>query len=309
MCMLGTAISQLFYFKSNAPRYAINGYLCMFSYYYFIGSFSSYFVILVTHPAGKWLAKVLPDRKIHVYRWSFSLNPGAWSRKEHLLGMESRPWSRHIYWNLNYSSAVVVFAVRATFRSCYCSHHWSANIPVLWRCRVCLRYKWVLTQLCGIIAYLLIHAVSIQRLFYKQDIGMIAGMALLLTTQLSKRSCPCLETCPPSILTIWISTLQLVSGSAASYKTFLCGLWQWYFHKVWSTLRCSTLCMIKPGAHRASKCEYLLSSSLLCSYTRFVWFRLSEWSYSTNISGLWLVNPRNWDLAPKGIPNCAVSNP
>ena len=30
--------------------------------------------------------------------------------------------------------------------------------------------------------------VSIQRLYYKQDIGVIAGMALLITTQLSEKT-------------------------------------------------------------------------------------------------------------------------
>jgi hypothetical protein len=52
-------------------------------------SFSSYFVILVTYPAGKWLAQVLPDKRIRFLRWSFSLNPGQWNYKEHLLGKDS----------------------------------------------------------------------------------------------------------------------------------------------------------------------------------------------------------------------------
>ena len=87
MCVLNSAISQLFYFKSNAPRCE----KCMLSHdRYLCGnvvtSFSSYFIILVTHPAGKWLAKVLPGRTIYWHKWSFSLNPGEWSIKEHLLG-------------------------------------------------------------------------------------------------------------------------------------------------------------------------------------------------------------------------------
>ncbi|KAF8318464.1 OPT superfamily oligopeptide transporter [Clavulina sp. PMI_390] len=109
MGVLGASISQLFYFKSNAP------------------SFSAYFVILITHPAGKWLAKVLPDRRVGVGRWSFSLNPGAWNPKEHML--------------------VGVFS------------------------------------LCGGSAYAS-DILSIQRLYYKQDIGAVAGITLLLTTQL-----------------------------------------------------------------------------------------------------------------------------
>ncbi|KAF9507706.1 hypothetical protein BS47DRAFT_1351209 [Hydnum rufescens UP504] len=109
MCVLNSAISQLFYFKSNAP------------------SFSAYFVILVTHPAGKWLAKILPDRIINVHKWTFSLNPGAWSIKEHLL--------------------VVVFAQSG-------GSAYAADI------------------------------ITIQRLYYKQNIGVLSGITLLLTTQL-----------------------------------------------------------------------------------------------------------------------------
>ncbi|PWN48094.1 hypothetical protein IE53DRAFT_212756 [Violaceomyces palustris] len=66
-CVIGAAISQLFFYKSNSP------------------SFSSYFVILVTLPLGKWLARRLPDRRIGIGRLSFELNPGPFSIKEHLL--------------------------------------------------------------------------------------------------------------------------------------------------------------------------------------------------------------------------------
>lgn len=85
--MLGTAISQLFFFKSNAPRFALalNSPFTPHNLALFT-SFSSYFVILTTYPAGKWLARVLPDKRIYLYKWSFSLNPGEWNRKEHLLG-------------------------------------------------------------------------------------------------------------------------------------------------------------------------------------------------------------------------------
>ena len=88
MCMLGTAISQLFFFKSNAPRFLASRGLIELILLTSgsIRRFSSYFVILVTYPAGKWLAQVLPDKRIRFLRWSFSLNPGPWSYKEHLLG-------------------------------------------------------------------------------------------------------------------------------------------------------------------------------------------------------------------------------
>lgn len=87
MCMLGTAISQLFFFKSNAPRFGTAPLYWTNTYNLALYlSFSSYFVILTTYPAGKWLARVLPDKRIYLYKWSFSLNPGEWNRKEHLLG-------------------------------------------------------------------------------------------------------------------------------------------------------------------------------------------------------------------------------
>ncbi|GAA5981396.1 hypothetical protein JCM11641_005307 [Rhodosporidiobolus odoratus] len=57
LCVFGAAVSQLFFFKSNAP------------------SFSSFFIILISFPLGKWLDKILPD----------SLNPGPFNKKEHLL--------------------------------------------------------------------------------------------------------------------------------------------------------------------------------------------------------------------------------
>ncbi|KAK4051978.1 hypothetical protein OIO90_004508 [Microbotryomycetes sp. JL221] len=57
LCVFGAAISQLFFFKSNAP------------------SFSSFFIILIAFPLGHALTRVLPD----------SLNTGAFNKKEHLL--------------------------------------------------------------------------------------------------------------------------------------------------------------------------------------------------------------------------------
>ncbi|WFD22648.1 hypothetical protein MEQU1_001322 [Malassezia equina] len=65
--ILGAGMSQLFFYKSNAP------------------SFSSYFVILVTLPLARWMAKVLPDRVVNIFGWRFQLNPGPFSVKEHVL--------------------------------------------------------------------------------------------------------------------------------------------------------------------------------------------------------------------------------
>ena len=60
-------MSQLFFYKSNAP------------------SFSTYFVILVTLPLARWMAHVLPDRRVRLFGWNFQLNPGPFSVKEHVL--------------------------------------------------------------------------------------------------------------------------------------------------------------------------------------------------------------------------------
>lgn len=65
--VLGAGMSQLFFYKSNAP------------------SFSSYFVILVTLPLGRWLARLLPERDVSLFGWRFPLNPGPFSVKEHVL--------------------------------------------------------------------------------------------------------------------------------------------------------------------------------------------------------------------------------
>ncbi|GAA95778.1 uncharacterized protein L969DRAFT_87803 [Mixia osmundae IAM 14324] len=63
-CIVGAAISQLFYFKSNAPK------------------FSVFLIILVTLPLGKWCAALLPNVE-PIQGWP--LNPGPFSVKEHVL--------------------------------------------------------------------------------------------------------------------------------------------------------------------------------------------------------------------------------
>lgn len=49
--------------------------------------YSVFFVQIASHYAGVWLAKILPAWTIRVplTAWSFSLNPGPWSIKEHVL--------------------------------------------------------------------------------------------------------------------------------------------------------------------------------------------------------------------------------
>lgn len=65
--VLGAGMSQLFFYKSNAP------------------SFSSYFVILVTLPLARWMARFLPDSVVNLFGWRFRLNPGPFNVKEHVL--------------------------------------------------------------------------------------------------------------------------------------------------------------------------------------------------------------------------------
>ena len=65
--IMGAAMSQVFFFKSNSPQ------------------FSSYAVILVTLPLGRWLANALPTRQWRIFGFSFTLNPGPFSIKEHIL--------------------------------------------------------------------------------------------------------------------------------------------------------------------------------------------------------------------------------
>ncbi|KAK0553947.1 hypothetical protein OC845_000936 [Tilletia horrida] len=68
LCILGAAVAQTFFYKSNSP------------------SFSSYFVILISLPTGRWLARALPPKIVRLpFVGSFSLNPGPFSIKEHLL--------------------------------------------------------------------------------------------------------------------------------------------------------------------------------------------------------------------------------
>ena len=49
--------------------------------------YSVFFVQIASNYVGAWLAKVLPKRRVHLpfTRFAFSLNPGPWSVKEHVL--------------------------------------------------------------------------------------------------------------------------------------------------------------------------------------------------------------------------------
>ncbi|KAJ5156490.1 hypothetical protein N7492_009293 [Penicillium capsulatum] len=65
----GAFLSQMSYFRTTKAPYSV------------------FFVQIACHYAGHFLAKSLPDWVIGIpgTRWSFSLNPGPWSIKEHVL--------------------------------------------------------------------------------------------------------------------------------------------------------------------------------------------------------------------------------
>ncbi|RUS20241.1 hypothetical protein BC937DRAFT_95615 [Endogone sp. FLAS-F59071] len=66
-CILGAAVSEFYYFRSNALQY------------------SSFFVTLIAYPLGNFLSRVLTCRKWRIFRWEFTLNPGPFNIKEHCL--------------------------------------------------------------------------------------------------------------------------------------------------------------------------------------------------------------------------------
>lgn len=45
-------------------------------------AYSIFFVQIVSHWAGKWLAKTLPNKRVRIFGFKFDLNPGPWSIKE-----------------------------------------------------------------------------------------------------------------------------------------------------------------------------------------------------------------------------------
>ncbi|CAG8539472.1 20976_t:CDS:10 [Dentiscutata erythropus] len=46
--------------------------------------YSVFFVILVSYIMGKWLEKILPNKKFRIKNWEFNLNPGPFNYKEHV---------------------------------------------------------------------------------------------------------------------------------------------------------------------------------------------------------------------------------
>ncbi|CAG8433450.1 1785_t:CDS:10 [Diversispora eburnea] len=65
--VLGAAVSEFYYFRSNG------------------GGYSIFFVLLVSYVFGNWMAKYLPNDEIKFYKWRLTLNSGPFNIKEHVL--------------------------------------------------------------------------------------------------------------------------------------------------------------------------------------------------------------------------------
>lgn len=65
----GAFLAQMSYFRTTQAPYSV------------------FFVQIASHYVGLWLARVLPDRVIRIpfTKYSFNMNPGPWSIKEHVL--------------------------------------------------------------------------------------------------------------------------------------------------------------------------------------------------------------------------------
>ncbi|KAL4881631.1 OPT oligopeptide transporter protein-domain-containing protein [Aspergillus karnatakaensis] len=102
-CTIGSVVSQLSYFRTTYAPFPV------------------FFVILASDPLGRFMARVLPKRKVGLGRFSFSLNPGPWSSKEHaIVGIAANagsqgqwatflPTNAALYYNITMNPAVALF--------------------------------------------------------------------------------------------------------------------------------------------------------------------------------------------------------
>ncbi|KAJ9143494.1 OPT oligopeptide transporter [Pleurostoma richardsiae] len=102
-CIAGSVVSQLSYFRTTTAPFPV------------------FFVILASAPLGRLLARVLPDYKVPLGRWSFSLNPGPFSVKEHaIIGIAANagsqgqwatylPTNAALYYGITMKPAVALF--------------------------------------------------------------------------------------------------------------------------------------------------------------------------------------------------------
>ncbi|KAK4701756.1 hypothetical protein P7C70_g4468, partial [Phenoliferia sp. Uapishka_3] len=101
--VVGSFVSQLSYFRTTTAPFPV------------------FFVILASAPLGRILAKVLPDYKVPLGRYSFSLNPGPFGIKEHvIIGLAANagsqgqwatylPTNASLYYNYTMNPAVALF--------------------------------------------------------------------------------------------------------------------------------------------------------------------------------------------------------
>ncbi|KAF8853899.1 putative plant-like oligopeptide transporter [Acephala macrosclerotiorum] len=102
-CTIGSTVSQLSYFRTTYAPFPV------------------FFVILASAPLGRLLARVLPDYTVPLGRFSFSLNPGPFSIKEHaIIGIAANagsqgqwatylPTNAALYYGITMNPAVALF--------------------------------------------------------------------------------------------------------------------------------------------------------------------------------------------------------
>ncbi|KAH8647649.1 OPT oligopeptide transporter [Xylariales sp. PMI_506] len=102
-CIIGSIVSQIAYFRTTTAAFPV------------------FFVILASAPLGRLLARVLPDWTVPLGRFSFSLNPGPFSVKEHaIIGIAANagsqgqwatflPTNAALYYGITMNPAVALF--------------------------------------------------------------------------------------------------------------------------------------------------------------------------------------------------------
>ncbi|CRL23390.1 Oligopeptide transporter OPT superfamily [Penicillium camemberti] len=102
-CAIGSIVSQLSYFRTTYAPFPV------------------FFVILASDPLGRFMARILPAYRVPLGRFSFSLNPGPWSTKEHaIVGIAANagsqgqwatflPTNAALYYNITMNPAVALF--------------------------------------------------------------------------------------------------------------------------------------------------------------------------------------------------------
>ncbi|KAH0443797.1 OPT oligopeptide transporter [Colletotrichum camelliae] len=102
-CTIGSTVSQLSYFRTTTAPFPV------------------FFVILASAPLGRLLARVLPAYTVPLGRFSFSLNPGPFSIKEHaIIGIAANagsqgqwatylPTNAALYYGITINPAIALF--------------------------------------------------------------------------------------------------------------------------------------------------------------------------------------------------------